>query len=130
MNILNYKAYYFLGVGGIGMSALARFLITIKKVSGYDKTSSDLCKKLEQEGIDCHYEENVSKLQTFLSEYTPHEVLIVYTPAVPKEHAEYQYLLNTGYTILKRSQVLGEITRQFKTIAIAGTHGKLLPLHL
>lgn len=125
MNILNYKAYYFLGVGGIGMSALARFFNHYqKKVSGYDKTSSDLCKKLEQEGIDCHYEENVSKLQTFLAEYTPHEVLIVYTPAVPKEHAEYQYLLNTGYTILKRSQVLGEITRQFKTIAIAGTHGK------
>lgn len=125
MNILNYKAYYFLGVGGIGMSALARFFNHYqKKVSGYDKTSSDLCKKLEHEGIDCHYEENVPKLQTFLAEYAPNEVLIVYTPAVPKEHSEYLYLLNKGYTILKRSQVLGEITRQFKTIAIAGTHGK------
>lgn len=125
MNILNYKAYYFLGVGGIGMSALARFFNHYqKKVSGYDKTSSDLCKKLEQEGIGCHYEENVSKLQTFLEEYASGEVLIVYTPAVPKEHLEYQYLLKNGFTILKRSQVLGEITRQFKTIAIAGTHGK------
>lgn len=125
MNILNYKAYYFLGVGGIGMSALARFFNHYqKKVSGYDKTSSDLCKKLEHEGIACHYEEDVPKLQAFLTEYAPNEVLIVYTPAVPKEHSEYQYLLNKGYTILKRSQVLGEITRQFKTIAIAGTHGK------
>jgi len=125
MNILNYKLYYFLGVGGIGMSALARFFNHYRKeVAGYDKTASGLCKQLEAEGIDCHYEENVTNLQSLLAKYKKEEVLIVYTPAVPKEHSEYQHLLNSGYFILKRAQVLGEITRQFKTIAIAGTHGK------
>lgn len=125
MNILNYKLYYFLGVGGIGMSALARFFNHYeKKVSGYDKTSSDLCKQLVTEGISCHYEENVDALKKLLENYKKEEVLIVYTPAVPKDHLEYQYLLQNDYTILKRSQVLGEITKQFKTIAIAGTHGK------
>jgi UDP-N-acetylmuramate--alanine ligase len=125
MNVINYKLYYFLGVGGIGMSALARFFNHYKKaVAGYDKTSTDLSKKLEGEGIVCHYDEDVNQLERILSNFALNEVLVVYTPAVPKEHAEYQYLLNKGYTILKRSQVLGEITRQFKTIAIAGTHGK------
>ncbi len=125
MNILNYKLYYFLGVGGIGMSALARFFNHYHKaVAGYDKTASDLCKLLESEGIACHYDENVSGLENSLKDYKKEEVLIVYTPAVPKEHSEYQFLLKNDYTILKRSQVLGEITKQFKTIAIAGTHGK------
>jgi len=125
MNILNYKLYYFLGVGGIGMSALARFFNHYKKeVAGYDKTASELCRQLESEGITCHYEENVKQLESLLSHYKKEEILIVYTPAVPKEHLEYQYLLENNYVILKRSQVLGEITRQFKTIAIAGTHGK------
>ena len=125
MNILNYKLYYFLGVGGIGMSALARFFNHYKKeVVGYDKTESDLCKLLTKEGIINHYEEDVKQLTSLLEKYNKEEVLVVYTPAVPKEHKEYQYLLESGYTILKRSQVLGEITKQFKTIAIAGTHGK------
>ncbi len=125
MNILNYKLYYFLGVGGIGMSALARFFNHYqKKVAGYDKTESDLCKQLQEEGMDCHYDENVTTLETLLASYKKEEVLIVYTPAVPKEHSEYQYLLAKGYLVLKRAQVLGEITRKFKTIAIAGTHGK------
>ena len=125
MNVLNYKLYYFLGVGGIGMSALARFFNHYKKqVAGYDKTASPLCRQLEGEGISCHYDENVSALQALVKTYSKEEVLVVYTPAVPKEHSEYQYLLQNGYTVLKRSQVLGEITMQFKTIAIAGTHGK------
>jgi len=125
MNILNYKLYYFLGVGGIGMSALARFFNHYeKKVTGYDKTATTLTAQLQQEGIACHFEENTALLEKLLSEYKKEEVLVVYTPAVPKEHAEYQFLLSNNYTILKRSQVLGEITRQFKTIAIAGTHGK------
>lgn len=107
------------------MSALARFFKHYKKdVAGYDKTASELCKLLEGEGIVCHYEENVSLLKSLLEKYKKEEVLIVYTPAVPKEHAEYQYLLENNFTILKRSQVLGDITKQFKTIAIAGTHGK------
>src|SRR5687767_1143713 len=125
MNILNYKLYYFLGVGGIGMSALARYFNHYgKKTFGYDKTKTTLTSQLENEGIPCHYEENVGLLKRTLEGYKPEEILIVYTPAVPLEHKEYVYLKQNGYTILKRSAVLGEITKQFKTIAIAGTHGK------
>ena len=125
MKILNYKLYYFLGVGGIGMSALARYFNHYKKkVCGYDKTQTTLTQQLQNEGIDCQYEENVDKLMSLLSNYNKEEVLIIYTPAVPKDHKEYIYLSQNNYTLLKRSQVLGEITKQFKTIAIAGTHGK------
>lgn len=125
MNVLNYRLYYFLGVGGIGMSALARYFKHYHKtVFGYDKTSTPLTLQLEKEGIFCHYEENVKGLDIILSKYQTHEVLVIYTPAVPADHAEYQYLADNHFTILKRSQVLGEITKQFKTIAIAGTHGK------
>ena len=125
MNVLNYKAYYFLGVGGIGMSALARFFNHYKKtVKGYDKTSTKLTNALQEEGIACHFEENLPELKNFLDKYKKEEVLIVITPAVPKDHSEYLYLIEAGYAILKRSQVLGEISKQFKTIAIAGTHGK------
>ena len=98
MNILNYKLYYFLGVGGIGMSALGRFFNHYHKaVFGYDTSSSELCKHLENEGITCHYDENVKNLELILANYKKEEVLIIYTPAVPKEHLEYQYLLNKGY---------------------------------
>lgn len=125
MNVLDYRLYYFLGVGGIGMSALARYFKHYHKaVFGYDKTPTPLTRQLEEEGIFCHYEENVKGLDIVLSKYRLEEVLVVYTPAVPADHAEYVYLKERNYTILKRSQVLGEITRQFKTIAIAGTHGK------
>lgn len=125
MKILDYKLYYFLGVGGIGMSALARYFNHYKKkVIGYDKTSTSLTIQLEEEGISSHFKEDVTLLKDILQLFKKEEVLIVYTPAVPKEHAEYQYLLENNYIILKRSQVLGEITKQFKTIAIAGTHGK------
>ncbi len=125
MKILDYKLYYFLGIGGIGMSALARYFNHYgKTVYGYDKTSSVLTQELEQEKIPCHYTEDVELLKKTLSNYKPEEVLIVYTPAVPVNHAEYVYLTSNNYVIKKRSEVLGEITKQFKTIAIAGTHGK------
>ncbi len=125
MNILNYKLYYFLGVGGIGMSALARFFNHYKKtVYGYDKTETVLTNQLQAEGVKCHFEENELLLKEILNKFSKEEILIVYTPAVPAEHKEYQYLLTNGYTISKRSQVLGEISKQFNTIAIAGTHGK------
>jgi UDP-N-acetylmuramate--alanine ligase len=125
MNILDYKHIYFLGIGGIGMSALARYFNHYKiKVSGYDKTETSLTKELVNEGIAIHYKEDMDGLKKLLGEYKKEEVLIVYTPAVPKEHAELIYLQQENYTIRKRSQVLGEITKQFKTIAIAGTHGK------
>jgi UDP-N-acetylmuramate--alanine ligase len=125
MNVLSYKTYYFLGIGGIGMSALAKYFRHYRKtVFGYDRARTVLTTSLEQDGIFCHYEENVKGLEIVLSKYQPDEVLVVYTPAVPQENSEFVYLKERGYTMQKRSQVLGEITRQFKTIAIAGTHGK------
>lgn len=125
MKILDYKLYYFLGVGGIGMSALARYFNHYKKtVAGYDKTRTNLTSKLEEEGIACHYSEEVEDLKQLLSKFKKEEVLVVYTPAVPLNHSEYLFLKENNYQILKRSAVLGEITKQFKTIAIAGTHGK------
>src|SRR5690606_36434290 len=125
MNVLDYKLYYFLGVGGIGMSALARYFKHFEKeVYGYDKTQTHLTRQLEAEKIVCHFSEDLDALQTLLTNYKQNEVLVVHTPAIPLENSEYQYLLSNGYKILKRAQVLGEITKQFKTIAIAGTHGK------
>lgn len=125
MNILNYKLYYFLGIGGIGMSALARFFKHYnKQVAGYDKTPSNLTGQLEDEGIECVYEESSLTFQQLLKLFKKEEILVVYTPAVPKDHKEYQFFLENNYTILKRSQVLGHISDHFKTIAIAGTHGK------
>ena len=107
------------------MSALARFFKHHgKSVFGYDKTSTELCKQLEKEGILCHYTEDLVGLEGILSQFSAKEVLVVYTPAVPTTHKEYQFLKSKGYKIQKRSEVLGEITRQYKTIAIAGTHGK------
>ncbi len=125
MNVLEYKFYYFLGVGGIGMSALARFFNHHKKsVWGYDKTATALTKQLEEEGVVCHFEEDLDGLKKVLQHYSKTEILVVVTPAVPQTHSEYAYLVQEGYTVQKRSVVLGEITKQYKTIAIAGTHGK------
>jgi UDP-N-acetylmuramate--alanine ligase len=125
MKIQDYKLYYFLGIGGIGMSALARYFRHYgKQVAGYDKTQSALTAELQYEGIECHFNEDVDLLKKTISPFSKDEVLIIFTPAVPADHAEYVYLKGNGYTILKRSQVLGEITRSYNTIAIAGTHGK------
>lgn len=125
MNVLDYKLYYFLGVGGIGMSALARFFKHHgKTVEGYDKTASSLTKELENEGIKCHFDEDLAGLKNLLKSYSKSEVLVVLTPAVPITHVELSFLKEEGYTIQKRSLVLGEITKHYKTIAIAGTHGK------
>ncbi|MBS1651787.1 MAG: UDP-N-acetylmuramate--L-alanine ligase [Bacteroidetes bacterium] len=124
-NILTYKFYYFLGIGGIGMSALARFFNHYKKkVAGYDKTSTDLTERLIEEHINCFFIEDVARLKNELLNYNKQDVLVIYTPAIPTTHSEYQYLVNNDFTILKRSQVLGEISKSFNTIAIAGTHGK------
>lgn len=125
MSVLNYKLYYFLGVGGIGMSALARYFNHYgKRVVGYDKTKTDLTEQLESEGIACHYEDDLAILKSLITAYATAEVLVIYTPAVPSENKELNYLRDNHYDVLKRSAVLGEITKQFKTIAIAGTHGK------
>ena len=125
MKILEYKLYYFLGVGGIGMSALARFFKHHGKVVfGFDKTETTLTKQLQEEGIHCHFSEDTEFLKKCLMDFKKEEVLVVYTPAVPISHLEYMYLNTHEFRILKRAQVLGEITKQYKTIAIAGTHGK------
>ena len=118
MNIEQVKEVYFLGIGGIGMSALARFFKSRGcSVFGYDKTSTPLTIALEAEGMQIHYEEDVDLVPDGID-------LVVYTPAVPKQHAEYQFFLENGYPILKRSQVLGLISSGYKTIGISGTHGK------
>lgn len=125
MNIFNYKLYYFIGIGGIGMSAIARFFNYYKKkVVGYDKNMSELTILLNKEGISCHYNENIENLDNLTKLYLDEEILVIYTPAISVENLEYQYFKSKGYKILKRSMVLGEISKQFKTIAIAGTHGK------
>src|SRR5687767_7026534 len=116
MKLLDHKLIYFLGIGGIGMSALARYFNHYKiRVAGYDKTPTALTSELQNEGIEVHFDENADYLEHLLAEYKKEEVLIVYTPAVPKEHAEYSYLQKRGYPIRKRAEVLGEITKQFKT---------------
>lgn len=110
--------YYFLGIGGIGMSALARyFKLHGDDVSGYDRTESPLTNQLIAEGIDIHYDDNPKKIPNNID-------LVIYTPAVPQETAEFQYLSQTGIPMEKRSQVLGELTQDKKCIAVAGTHGK------
>ncbi len=123
MNLKNIHNVYFIGIGGIGMSALARYFKFInKKVAGYDKTETPLTKELEEQGIDIHYEDDISKVgsQYFDTEST----LIVYTPAVPESHSEYQYFVSKGFDIKKRSEVLGLITKDTFCFAVAGTHGK------
>ena len=123
MELKDIKAVYFVGAGGIGMSAIARYFI--KKglvVAGYDKTPSDLTKRLETEGMLIHYEENVDEI--------PHECkkkescLVIYTPAIPAEHKELKFFRENGFEIQKRAQVLGTLTQSHKGLCVAGTHGK------
>lgn len=110
--------YYFLGIGGIGMSALARFFkLGGNTVSGYDRTPSPLTSQLEAEGISIHYDDNPDLIPDGID-------LVVYTPAVPKDTREFQHLEQSGVPMKKRSQVLGELTRGKKCIAVAGSHGK------
>ncbi|WP_407526419.1 UDP-N-acetylmuramate--L-alanine ligase [Lacibacter sp. MH-610] len=112
------KQVYFIGIGGIGMSAIARFFNEKGvKVSGYDKTVTPLTSQLEAEGIEVHYKEDVDSI--------PKDVqLVVYTPAIPKEHKEYQFYLQNRYNVVKRSDVLQIITQSSLNICVAGTHGK------
>ncbi|MEO6228932.1 MAG: UDP-N-acetylmuramate--L-alanine ligase [Ferruginibacter sp.] len=111
-------AVFFLGIGGIGMSALARYFKSIGvKVSGYDKTVTALTSQLSAEGIEIHYEDNVELIDKAVQ-------FVVYTPAVPKDHKEYNFYLDNNYTVVKRSDVLGAITNSSFNICVAGTHGK------
>ena len=114
------KKVYFIGIGGIGMSALARwFKFKGYAVAGYDKTPSDLTRELEAEGIPVHYEDRPDLIPT-----DPGSTLVVYTPAVPDDLGELKAVRAGGYNVLKRSQILGEITSGQKCLAVAGTHGK------
>lgn len=112
------SAIYFVGIGGIGMSALARYFNAKgAKVSGYDKTETILTKQLVSEGIEVHYEDNIEFIDK-------NAQLVVYTPAVPKNHQELNYYQQNNYTVVKRSDVLGAITNSSFNICVAGTHGK------
>ena len=114
---------YFIGIGGIGMSALARYFKFIgKNVAGYDKTETPLTQELSGLGIDIHYEDDTEQIPTAFTE--KENALIVYTPAVPSEHSEYQYFFKNNFEIKKRSEVLGLITKDTFCFAVAGTHGK------
>ncbi|MFM2393221.1 MAG: hypothetical protein RLZZ546_1203 [Bacteroidota bacterium] len=114
----NIKNIFFIGIGGIGMSALARYFNTRGiKVSGYDKTETALTKKLIEEGIDIHYQDDISLLPRHID-------LAVYTPAIPSNHTQLVHLMNIGCPLMKRAEVLGLISKMQKTIAVAGTHGK------
>lgn len=117
------KAVYFVGAGGIGMSAIARYFL--KKglvVAGYDKTPSELTRHLEQEGMLIHYKESVDLIPAPCKD--PQSCLVIYTPAIPDEHAELVFFRQQGFDIQKRAQVLGTLTRQHRGLCVAGTHGK------
>ncbi|MBK8700637.1 MAG: UDP-N-acetylmuramate--L-alanine ligase [Saprospiraceae bacterium] len=118
MKLNELKSVYFIGIGGIGMSALARYFHTRGiRVSGYDKTETPLTQKLMTEGIAVNYEDQIQLLPSDID-------LVVYTPAVPRDQSQLVHLLNTGVPVMKRAEVLGLISRAQKTIAVAGTHGK------
>ena len=123
MNIKNIQAVYFVGAGGIGMSAIARYFL--KKglvVAGYDKTPSDLTRQLQEEGMLIHYEENVDAIPEACKQ--KEDCLVIYTPAIPEEHQELQYFRKNAFEIQKRAQVLGTLTQAHKGLCVAGTHGK------
>lgn len=123
MNINTIQAVYFIGAGGIGMSALERYFLSKgKKVGGYDRTPSELTEKLIEEGALIHYEENVSLIpDDFLH---PETTLVVYTPAIPATHKELVYFQEHHFEIHKRAQVLGMLTQTERGLCVAGTHGK------
>lgn len=119
------KQAYFIGIGGIGMSAIARYFNAIGiTVSGYDKTPTPLTDALIQEGIHIHFEDSIQLIESSFLEAALSDALVVITPAIPKKHSEYNFFLQKGYTIKKRSEVLGMITASTYTAAVAGTHGK------
>lgn len=123
MELKDIKAVYFVGAGGIGMSAIARyFLHKGMVVAGYDKTPSNLTHELEKEGMSIHYDENVDAIPEPCKDAD--STLVVYTPAIPEEHKELVFFRNNGFTIEKRAQVLGTLTRSHKGLCVAGTHGK------
>lgn len=123
MELKDIKAVYFIGAGGIGMSAIARYFIHKGMVvAGYDKTPSELTRRLEKEGMLLHYEESVDEIPHACKK--PASTLVVYTPAIPADHKELTFFREGGFEIEKRAQVLGTLTRTHKGLCVAGTHGK------
>lgn len=117
------KSVYFIGAGGIGMSALVRYYLTKGlNVGGYDKTPSDLTEQLKREGALIHYEDDIESVPECFK--VKEETLVVYTPAIPAEHSELVYFRQNGFDIKKRAQVLGLLTQEHKGLCVAGTHGK------
>lgn len=124
MTFENIKYVYFLGIGGIGMSALARYFNAMgKSVSGYDKTQTSLTDELVAEGISVHFDDSVDRVPSEVKNQKE-GTLVVWTPAIPKDHSELKYFQKNDFVLKKRSEVLGMITEQTFTIAVAGTHGK------
>ena len=122
MNLNQIHNVYFIGIGGIGMSALARYFKSIgKKVSGYDKTETELTKELIESGIDIHFEDEIGLIPT---DYYIENTLVVITPAVPTVHSQWNYFLEREFVVKKRAEVLGLITKDTFCFAVAGTHGK------
>ena len=123
MDVNTLKSVYFIGAGGIGMSALVRYFLSKgKKVGGYDRTPSELTGKLIEEGAQIHYEDSIESIPSDFQDAT--NTLIVYTAAMPEDHVLLQYFRQHGFTIYKRAQVLGMLTRSSKGLCAAGTHGK------
>jgi len=124
MNVKDLKYVYLIGIGGIGMSGLARYFKSLgKKVSGYDKTPSSLTEEMEEEGIKIHFKDDMSLVDDEIKNNSK-DSLVIYTPAVPEEHSELAYFRSHKYDLHKRAGVLGWITQGHYTVAIAGTHGK------
>ncbi len=123
MDANNIESVYFIGAGGIGMSALVRYFLSKgKKVAGYDRTPSELTEKLIEEGANIHYDDNVELIPSDFC--NPQTTLVVYTPAIPDTHSELSYFRKNGYSIQKRAQILGMLTQTEKGLCVAGTHGK------
>uniref|UniRef100_A0AB33JPB7 UDP-N-acetylmuramate--L-alanine ligase n=1 Tax=Prevotella sp. GTC17262 TaxID=3236797 RepID=A0AB33JPB7_9BACT len=123
MELKDIKAVYFVGAGGIGMSAIARYFINKGLVvAGYDKTPSALTQRLEKEGMLVHYEENIDEIPHACKK--PESTLVIFTPAIPESHQELTYFRQNGFEVQKRAQVLGTLTRSHKGLCVAGTHGK------
>jgi len=123
INLNNIKSLYFIGAGGIGMSALVRYFLSKgKNVAGYDRTESELTKQLHNEGAEIHYEDDIHLIPEIYKNKAT--TLVVLTPAVPNDHSELNYFKNNGFKIMKRAQLLGEITKTNRAICVAGTHGK------
>ena len=123
MNLQPITNVYFIGIGGIGMSALARYFnANGKVVAGYDRTSTDITEMLEKEGIKVHFTDEVKAIPASFKNTTT--TLVVYTPAIPKDHKELTFFQDNGYQVVKRSEVLGFITKNSFCLAVAGTHGK------